>query len=111
MKIANKFDISKIPFYSIIFTVSSDDCCCDWERLYYVEDINSNGDIDYVSYLIIDGSHCSCYDFDSTEWTATEYTFDELKTLVNNWVKNGFGEEKIIAEMIKKYHGIYWDKV
>lgn len=32
-------------------------------------------------YLLLDGCHCSCYDFDETTWDATAYTAEELKKL------------------------------
>lgn len=33
------------------------------------------------TYVIVSGSHCSCYGFDETEWEAIEYTKEELKQL------------------------------
>lgn len=32
-------------------------------------------------YIVVDGFHCSCYNFDETEWTAIEYPESELETL------------------------------
>lgn len=32
-------------------------------------------------YIVVDGYHCSCYNFDETEWTAIEYSEEELETL------------------------------
>lgn len=32
-------------------------------------------------FLLLDGSHCSCYDFDETTWDATAYTAEELSKL------------------------------
>ena len=110
MKTVNRFDVSKIPFHSIVFTVSSDDICCDWDRIYYIENLNIECKVDYDSYLIIDGSHCSCYDFEDTEWTATEYTFGEFKKLVEGWIENGWKTEKRIGALIKQYHSAYWNE-
>lgn len=39
--------------------------------------------IDYDTYVLVEGGHCSCYDFDDTEWEAIEYTRDEIKKLAN----------------------------
>lgn len=32
-------------------------------------------------YLVLYGGHCSCFDFDETEWNATAYTKRELELL------------------------------
>lgn len=32
-------------------------------------------------YIVVDGYHCSCYNFDETDWTAIEYPESELETL------------------------------
>ena len=32
-------------------------------------------------FIVLDGGHCSCYDWEEVEWFATEYTYDELMTL------------------------------
>jgi hypothetical protein len=37
----------------------------------------------YYKYIVLDGWHCSCYDFDETEWEAIEYTEEELSKLAN----------------------------
>ncbi|MCM3701867.1 hypothetical protein [Paenibacillus macerans] len=38
-------------------------------------------EIKYDKYVVLEGWHCSCYDFDETEWEAIEYTSQELKEL------------------------------
>lgn len=37
----------------------------------------------YDEYLLLEGSHCSCYGFDETEWCGTIYTREELMKLAN----------------------------
>lgn len=32
-------------------------------------------------FVLLDGGHCSCYDWEEVEWDATEYTRDELMNL------------------------------
>lgn len=39
--------------------------------------------IDYGTYIVLEGHHCSCYDFDETEWEAIEYTEEEIKKLAS----------------------------
>ncbi|NRD80330.1 hypothetical protein HPT25_23695 [Bacillus sp. BRMEA1] len=38
---------------------------------------------DHGTFVVLEGYHCSCYDFDDTEWEAIEYTNEELKILSN----------------------------
>ena len=97
MKKIKDFNLSQVPNWQIVFVVSSDK---DYEmqRHIYVE-----GYPNYDDCTIIEGSHCSCYDFDDTEWEAITYTQDELITIMKNWYKNGYGTERVIAPMILKY--------
>jgi hypothetical protein len=37
----------------------------------------------FENFIVLEGYHCSCYDFDDTEWEAIEYIRDELKNLAN----------------------------
>jgi hypothetical protein len=37
----------------------------------------------YGEYVLLEGGHCSCYDFDETEWDATVYEREELIKLAN----------------------------
>lgn len=50
------------------------------DRIIMLEDIEN---LECGTYLLLEGGHCSCYDFDDTEWCATVYTKDELKKLAN----------------------------
>ncbi|MBZ9693319.1 hypothetical protein [Clostridium sp. M14] len=34
--------------------------------------------VEWGEYLLLEGFHCSCYDFDETDWTGTVYTKEEL---------------------------------
>lgn len=40
-------------------------------------------EIKYNEYVILEGGHCSCYDFDDTEWEAIQYDSEELAKLAN----------------------------
>lgn len=40
-------------------------------------------EVDFGTYVILEGFHCSCYDFDDTEWEAIEYSEDELRRLAD----------------------------
>jgi hypothetical protein len=52
----------------------------------------------YDSYIVVEGGHCNCYDFDETEWEAIEYTRDELKSLANA----EYNSESPFWEMVRK---------
>ncbi|WP_252251192.1 hypothetical protein [Clostridium sp. VAP52] len=34
--------------------------------------------VELEEYLLLEGFHCSCYDFDETDWNGTVYTKEEL---------------------------------
>ena len=61
----------EIKAHEILYAVTSQD---DYEmyRLILLE-------IDYFNYVVLEGSHCSCYNFDECTWDATE--FDGLDSL------------------------------
>ena len=40
-------------------------------------------------FIVLDGGHCSCYDWEEVEWFATEYTRDELVTLARSKADGG----------------------
>ena len=39
--------------------------------------------LQYGEYVLLEGGHCSCYDFDETEWDAMVYEQEELIKLAN----------------------------
>lgn len=47
----------------------------EMDRTILLEDLE---DIDYNEYVVVEGYHCSCYDFDDCKWDATKYTKEEL---------------------------------
>ena len=53
----------------------------EMERLILLVDMPETN---YGEYVLVEGSHCSCYDFDDTKWEATVYTREELKKLLEN---------------------------
>lgn len=66
---------------NILFSFTSEpDCEMDRQILlefdYEEDDYNEN-------YVVLEGWHCSCYDFDEVEWEAIEYTKEELIRLSN----------------------------
>ena len=41
-------------------------------------------------YIVIEGGHCSCYDWDKVGWNAVKYTSDELRKLGESKI-GGYG--------------------
>lgn len=39
--------------------------------------------IDYCTFVVLEGYHCSCYGFDDTEWEAIQYTEGELRRIAH----------------------------
>ncbi len=55
-------------------------------------------DIDeWDEYLYLEGYHCSCYDFDDTNWDGTVYTKEELLKLAESYPDDIFWKSVIKA--------------
>lgn len=70
----------------------------DYEMSRYIllEDVEG---LEYDEYLLLEGHHCSCYDFDESEWEATAYKRGELLTLANA----PYNEDDRFWQMVKLY--------
>ena len=100
-----KYDIKKenIKFHNIIIAITSKP---DYEmsRWLLLENLENSK---YGEYIIVEGSHCSCYDFDETKWDAIKYSKEELikiaedRISTNNWYK----EEKEFYNLVLDYLG------
>jgi hypothetical protein len=94
MKKIDNFKIDQIPVWKIcVTTTSTPDYSMD--RTYFVEDWP-----DYGDYTLVTGGHCSCFNFDETDWDAITYTKDEIKKVVENWKEEGYGSEISASELI-----------
>lgn len=54
-------------------------------------------------FLVLEGWHCSCYDWDDVEWDATRYTRDELLALAESKETGGcyHAEERKFWELVR----------
>lgn len=93
------FDIKKIGLHNIVFSVTSDHDC-EMERWFLLEDLE---DLKYNEYVIVEGFHCSCYDFDDTNWEAIRCTTEELIKLSNEKLKFVTGKEKEFYLLVYDY--------
>lgn len=101
MKQIKNFKIEKIPVWQIVIAATSEPAY-EMDRVLLAE--NWDGDrVDYTSWTLLTGGHCSCYDFDETTWDATVCNTDELRELVSGWLEHGYGAEKIAAPLILHY--------
>lgn len=86
----------KIELHNILFATTSER---DYEmnRLLLLEDMP---DTKYGEYVLAEGGHCSCYDFDETEWDCVKITYNELNKILeqNNW-----GLRNRLKEFLKNY--------
>jgi len=86
----------KIKLHNILFATTSER---DYEmiRLLLLENMP---DTEYGEYVLAEGGHCSCYDFDETEWDCVKITDDELNKILeqNNW-----GLRNRLKEFLKNY--------
>jgi len=97
MKQIKNFKIDEIPIWKIALVATSDP---DYEmdRIMLVENHPN-----YDGYTVIHGGHCSCYEFDDTDWSAFCYSRSQVIKLAQGWLKSGWGSEKIIAPLILDY--------
>ena len=67
----------KINLHNIIFAITTN---IDYEmtRYYLLGDLE---DLKYDEFVVLEGHHCSCYDFDDTEWEALKFSRIELLSL------------------------------
>ena len=97
---AYKLDKDKIKIHNIVYAITSEPDY-NMSRMFLLEDLE---DLGYNEYVIVEGYHCSCYDFDDTHWEATKYTGEELIKLAeehknkNTW----YGLEKNLYNYILK---------
>ena len=64
-------------------------------RIILLEDMP---DINYNEYVLMEGYHCSCYNFNETEWDCTQLTEEELKTILE---QNGYGLRAELKQILK----------
>lgn len=74
---ANKLKKEGIKPHQILVAITSEP---DYEmdRKMLLENIEG---LKWDEYLILEGFHCSCYDFDDTDWSGTIYNKEELSKL------------------------------
>lgn len=72
----NKLNLQ--PYNIVVAETSEPDY--DMSRCILLEKLEG---LDYGEYVLLEGYHCSCYDFDETEWDAIVYTKEELKKLAH----------------------------
>ena len=79
MEIVNYKSLQEVTLHEILFAVTSE---IDYEmdRLILLEH-RENFD---KQYILIEGGHCSCYDFDDTQWEGLIMTEEELEKLLEN---------------------------
>lgn len=69
------------------------------ERLLLLEDMP---DTNRNEFVLVEGYHCSCYDFDETNWECTKLTEDELNKLLEK-TENLDALRKELKEFLKRY--------
>lgn len=82
--------------HNVIFSHTSER---DYEmsRIMLLEKIDG---LESDEYLLLEGYHCSCYDFDETNWDAIIYTMNELQILAQS---KGTHEKPTFWNMVLNY--------
>jgi len=74
---ANEFKKKGIKPHQILIVITNESDYETYRRI-LLTDIEG---LEVGEYLLLEGEHCSCYDFDETDWHGTVYTLDELNKL------------------------------
>lgn len=77
-KIENRNDI-KVS--NVVFAYSNLPLSFEEERLLLLEDMPGTRPYEYV---LAEGWHCSCFDFNDIEWSCLKLTIEELEKILQN---------------------------
>lgn len=83
-----------IELHNVIVTYTSPN---DYEmdRKFLLKEVD---DLSYDEFLYVEGWHCSCFDFEDTEWEGIVYTREELSKLANVY----YNEDDLFWQSIKE---------
>lgn len=74
---ANRLKKEGIKPHQILVAITSEPNY-EMDRKMLLENIEG---LKWGEYLVLEGFHCSCYDFDDTDWSGTIYNKEELSKL------------------------------
>lgn len=98
------FDKNKVHLHNIVYAITSPEDY-QMQRLLLLTDMpDTNAD-----YVLVEGSHCSCYNFDETEWEAFDYTAEELVKLLRS-VDEFCDPLRVKLKNFLKYYDSYFKK-
>lgn len=80
------FKDKEIKLHNILFATTTKP---DYEMSRFIL-LESLEDINYNEYVLVEGYHCSCYDFDDCKWEAMKYTEEELVKLAESKINDNF---------------------
>ena len=94
------FKKEQLKFHNIVIAITSEPSY-EMSRYVLLEDLE---DIKYGEYVIVEGFHCSCYEFDDTQWEAIKYSHEELIKIAKDKVENGSEyAEKLFYKIVLEY--------
>ena len=79
MKKYNLKNKADIKMHNVLFATTTSEKDYEMKRLLLLEDMP---DTDYNEFVLVEGYHCSCYNFDETDWDCIKLTKDELNKLL-----------------------------
>lgn len=98
-----KYDLKKedIKLHNIIIANTSEP---DYEMSRWLL-LEGLPNLKYNEYVIVEGGHCSCYDFDETIWDAMKYSEEELVKIANDRVSTNhwYSAEKEFYRNVLEY--------
>lgn len=102
MQHINKFDWKGVLPHHIAFAFTAENNDMGMDRIFLLE-----GFPNYGHFTIVNGGHCSCYNFNEVKWDARVFKLEtehgELKAILQKWFDDGLPIEQNFARTVIKY--------
>lgn len=82
--------------HNILFAWTSEPSY-EMDRIIVLENLHDI--LSYDEVLVLEGGHCSCYDFDETQWDGIIYTKDELRKIA----RADYNKGNVFYQMLVNY--------
>jgi len=112
----NDFKPGAVQFHEILFALTSG-IGYSMDRLLVLEmDVGIHKpklpgwDQEESLYAVLCGGHCSCFGFKETKWDCTIYIKEDLRKVLDGWLREGDELEKIAAPHVLRSIYREWER-
>lgn len=97
MRKLTNFNIKDVPVYNVLAAVTQSHSEYEQTRVILAESYPNYGE-----FTLIEGSHCSCYGFEDTQWDAIVYNKEEMNKLADLYINSLSYPEVYIGRAFKE---------